>query len=129
MKNILRLFLASTLMLTVCIVNPLKAQTTQLSTDSLKLIPSYVQLIIEKSCAGCHSEPGKIMALSKVNFTKWNEYTAEKQASKTRAICSEVTKGQMPPKKYRENNPDAIPTAEELKILCDWMQTMQAAKQ
>ncbi len=129
MKNLLKLLLASSLISAVCIFNPLKAQTTLVPADSTKSIPAEVQVILNKSCFGCHTEPGKIMALTKVNFTKWNEYTAEKQASKAKSMCDEVTKGKMPPKKFREKNPDAIPTTEELKILCDWMQTMQADKQ
>jgi hypothetical protein len=129
MKNIYKLFVVSSIIFGSCIVNPLRAQTNLVSVDSIKSMPVDVQVILKKSCFGCHAEPGKTMALSRVNFTKWNEYTAEKQASKSRAMCKEVTKGKMPPKKFKENNPEAIPTADELKILCNWVATMQAVKQ
>jgi len=128
MQNILCLFFASALFFAASVVNPLKAQTTQNPSDSLKSIPGDVLVILEKSCFGCHAEPGKTMAISRVNFTKWNVYSAEKQASKAKTMCNEVTKGKMPPNKFRENNPDAIPTPENLKILCSWVEAMQAGK-
>jgi hypothetical protein len=128
MKNIFKLFLAGIFLFAVCIANPLKAQISRNPGDSLKSVPAEVQVILKKSCFGCHAEPGKTMALSRINFTKWNEYTSEKQASKAKAMCKKVTKGKMPPKKFRENHPEAVPTADELKILCDWKDTMQNRK-
>jgi len=128
MKNIFKLLLAGLFLFAVCIANPLKAQISRNPGDSLKAVPAEVQVVLKKSCFDCHAEPGKKMALSRVNFTKWNEYTSEKQASKATAMCKEVTKGKMPPKKYRQNHPEAIPTTDELKILCDWKETMQSVK-
>jgi hypothetical protein len=128
MKSYIRLTIASAFIGIMCIANPLKAQTAQTPADSLKPIPDEVLTVLKKSCFDCHSEPGKIMPLEKLNFTKWNEYKAEKQAAKANAMCEEVTKGKMPPSKYREKNPDAVPTADDLKILCDWVKAMQAVK-
>jgi hypothetical protein len=83
-------------------------------------IPDSVSKILEKSCFPCHSDPGKSMAMSKLNFDKWETYKPEKQASKAKAICKEVTKQGMPPKSFRENNPDKVPTQAEVKIICNW---------
>jgi hypothetical protein len=83
-------------------------------------IPDSVSLILEKSCYPCHSEPGKSMAISKLNFDKWESYKPEKQADKAGAICKKVTKGSMPPKSFRSNNPDKVPTDAEVQIICKW---------
>lgn len=109
-------------------LNPLQAQEAQPIPDTLNNVPREVQVILKKGCFDCHAEPGKTMALTHVNFSKWNEYTAEKQAVKAREICEQVTKGEMPPKRYWEYNPSGVPTAEELKILCDWVAKYQESE-
>jgi hypothetical protein len=83
-------------------------------------IPDSVSKILEKSCFPCHSAPGKGMAMSKVNFDNWETYKPEKQAAKANAICKEVTKQGMPPKSFRENNPDKVPTQAEVQVICNW---------
>lgn len=100
--------------------NPVLAQT--------KPIPDDVLVIAKKSCVKCHTEPGKTMALSKVNLLKWDSYTAQKQASKAAAMCNMVTKGKMPPKKFKAENPDFVLTKDEIKIICDWSSSIQVAK-
>ncbi|MGE5457574.1 MAG: heme-binding domain-containing protein [Methanococcaceae archaeon] len=103
---------------TSLINNPLSAQA--------KPIPDDVLAVAKKSCVKCHTEPdGKTMALSKVNLTKWDGYTAEKQASKAAAMCNMVTKGKMPPKKFKAENPDFVLTADEIKIICDWSTSLK----
>jgi hypothetical protein len=128
MKKLLKLMLAGTFVAAGFVMNPLKAQTTQTATDSLKTIPADVMTIFKKSCFDCHTEPGRIMPLEHLNFTKWADYTAEKQAEKANAICNEITKAKMPPKKFVEKNPDAVPTQDELKIICDWAKRMSDEK-
>ena len=125
MKKTIMITITSTLLLAFMMITPVKAQTDSKPIDSLKSVPVEVFAIFKKSCIGCHSDPGKIKPLEKLNFSKWDELSAEKQAEKAKAMCDEVTKGEMPPKKAREKYPEAIPTADELKTLCDWMQSMQ----
>lgn len=83
-------------------------------------IPDSVTMILEKSCYPCHTSPGNKMAMSKLNFEKWDTYKPEKQASKAQSMCKEVTKGAMPTKSFRTNNPDKVPTPAEIKKICDW---------
>ena len=83
-------------------------------------IPDSVSSILEKSCYPCHSEPGKSMAMSKVNFDKWENYKPEKQADKAEDICKEMKKGGMPPKSFRSNNPEKVPTETDIRIICNW---------
>ncbi len=88
-------------------------------------IPDSVMKIFQKSCIDCHSSDGSGMAKGKVNFDKWQTYSPEKQTSKAKDICEEVTKVSMPPKGFRKNNPDLVPTEAEIKIICVWSQTFQ----
>ena len=83
-------------------------------------IPDTLYKIFEKSCMTCHSEGGKKIAMSHLNFSNWNKYNSEKQAAKAKDICEMVTKGKMPPKASRESKPDLIPTADQLKFICQW---------
>jgi uncharacterized membrane protein len=97
-------------------ISPSKSSNPSIASS----IPDSVTSILEKSCFPCHSAPGKGMAMSKLNFDKWETYKPEKQASKAGAICKEVTKQGMPPKSFRENNPDKVPTQSEVQVICNW---------
>jgi hypothetical protein len=101
---------------------------SQSDTKSFKVtsIPDSIHRIFEKSCMSCHSDGGKTLALIHVNFSKWDTYTAEKQASKAADICKEISKGAMPPKSFRESKPDAVPTAEQIKSLCNWSESVKS---
>ena len=130
MKNMMRIFLtfAMVLIIKALIINPVSAQTTEKSAAVGKPIPENVMKIAEKSCLNCHFEPGNGMALSRVNFTKWGEYSPEKQASKANAIYKEVSKNKMPPKNFRKNHPDSIPNKDEIQAINDWALSLQVPK-
>jgi hypothetical protein len=99
-------------------LNPASAQTEQKKES--KAIPENVVKIAEKSCVKCHTEPGNKMALAHVNISKWDKYTPEKQEEKAKAMCKMVTEEKMPPKNFRKENPNDIPTKEDVKAICDW---------
>jgi hypothetical protein len=80
---------------------------------------------VQKACMDCHSDDGSSTARSKLNFSKWSTYDAEKQVKKANAICREITKNAMPPKKWRANNPDKVPTQAEIDMVCNWVKTIQ----
>jgi hypothetical protein len=94
-------------------------------TNSNSLIPADVKALVDKSCISCHSSDGSGMAASRVNFTTWEKYTPEKQASKADDICAIITKGKMPPKKFISSHPDAVLSDADKKIICDWAQSLQ----
>lgn len=83
-------------------------------------IPEDISKILEKSCYPCHTSPGNKVAMMKLNLEKWNEYDGKKQVKKAGKMCSMTTKGSMPPKKFITENPDKVPTQEEIKAICDW---------
>lgn len=91
------------------------------SYDPPQDIPDSVWAVLEKSCYDCHSTDGNGMAKAKLNFDKWNDYAADKQLAKAKDICDELENEKMPPSKYRKNNPEAVPTAEEVARVCNWV--------
>jgi len=108
--------------------NGVLAQSIHKSNENGKPIPSEVQKITEKSCKNCHYEPGKLLALAKLNLSKWDTYTPEREAAKAKAMYNEVWKNNMPPKKFRKMNPRAIPTPEDVKTILEWAKSLQPAK-
>jgi hypothetical protein len=111
------------------IINQLNAQNTKKDNTTGKAIPAEVMKIIDKSCAPCHSEPSaNFMAISHVNFSNWDKYSAEKQADKAKAMCTMVTKGKMPPKSFTSKSPDAVVATEGLNTICNWAQSIQVTK-
>jgi hypothetical protein len=108
--------------------NQLLAQSVQKNNENGKPIPSEVIKITDKSCKNCHYEPGKLLALAKLNLSKWDSYPPEKQAAKSKAMYNELSKNDMPPKKFRKKNPGAIPTPEDVKTILEWAKSLQPAK-
>ena len=124
------LFLGATIVAIIAVVlvfAPAKASSLPISKETSP-IPDDLALVFKNSCMGCHGEGGKGMAMSHVNFSKWSEYTAEKQASKAESICKVVTKGSMPPKSFRKEHPDLIPTEAQVKSICDWSASLNKKK-
>jgi hypothetical protein len=115
---------AGIISLTALMNNPISIQTVQ----KTKPIPDDVLMIAKKSCINCHAEPGKTMALSHVNLSKWDSYTAEKQAAKATAMCNMITKGKMPPKEFKQKNPGFVLSKDEIKTICDWSASIQVTK-
>ncbi len=88
-------------------------------------MPSDVRNIVQKSCIGCHGKDGKILARWKVNFTKWEGYSADEKAKKSHMICSMISDGKMPPKEVREKRPDLVPTREQADLVCKWADSLK----
>ena len=135
-KNLLRMKKTTMVIVAFAVVlfyaallaNPVSAQTAQKTGDVQKPIPANLMKFLEKSCVACHAEGGSKMAMSIVNISGWDKYSPKKQAGKAKKMCKEVTKEKMPPKGFRSNNPDAVPTKEDVKLLCDWAESLQVAK-
>jgi hypothetical protein len=122
--SIFTLAMAIVVSFTALVSNTISAQTAQKG----KPIPDDVVNIAKKSCLNCHAEPGKALALAKVNLSKWNTYTSARQAAKAADMCSMVTKGKMPPKEFKQKNPGFVITKEEIKTICDWSSSLQMPK-
>ncbi len=88
-------------------------------------MPEKVAAVIQKACMDCHSDDGSALARGKVNFSRWNELDPAKQVKKAQAICKELTKGDMPPKKWRANHPDSIPNGDDVAVVCNWARELK----
>jgi hypothetical protein len=80
--------------------------------------------IFQNSCIDCHAKGGKKSAMSHVNFSEWDNYSAEKKADKAGDIVKMLQKGKMPPKLYRESNPDKIPTPAQIESIVKWADSL-----
>lgn len=120
---------ASVVLMMFFFITTTSGQTNKKSSGENKPIPEDVMKIVKKSCTACHSEStGSYMALSKINFTKWNGLTPEKQASDAKKMCKMVEKGKMPPKRYKKKNPETVPTSDDVNTICKWSESLQTAK-
>jgi hypothetical protein len=88
-------------------------------------LPDSIQKFVKKVCMDCHADDGNFMAKGKINFSEWSTYDAEKQMKKAAAICKELTKSAMPPKKWRTNNPADVPTQAQVDMVCRWANSLQ----
>jgi hypothetical protein len=95
-----------------------------ISGDDGQPLADSIMKIVKVSCMDCHADGGNGMASSHVNFSKWTSYKTDKQAAKAKDICKIITKGAMPPKKFRANNPEAIPTPAQITTLCNWANSL-----
>ena len=90
--------------------------------------PEAVQKVFETSCFDCHGDAASnAKAKMKLNFGKWSDMSDAKKVGKMQDIQDVVTKGDMPPKKYRENYPDRVPGQEQKDIISKWV-TEESAK-
>jgi cytochrome c5 len=118
----------SVLFISSLIINQLNAQNAKSGSNQGKAIPANVMKIIDKSCVACHAEPGNMMAISHLNLSNWDKYSAEKQADKAKDICTQVTKSKMPPKSFTSKHPDAVISSDQLNEICNWAQSIQGTK-
>jgi uncharacterized membrane protein len=118
----------SVLFISSLIINQLNAENAKSGSTQGKAIPANVMKIVDKSCTGCHSEPGNMMAISHLNFTSWDKYSPEKQADKAKDMCTQVTKSKMPPKSFTSKHPDAAISSDQLNEICNWAQSIQMTK-
>jgi hypothetical protein len=119
---------AGVLFIAGLILNPVITQSSPKGVAGGKPIPESVMKIADRSCIHCHVSNGNPMAAAHLNLSNWDKESPEKQAEKANAMCKMVTKGKMPPKSFAKSHPDGVPSAEEVKIICDWAQSIQVEK-
>ncbi len=91
--------------------------------DTMKVsgpLPDSINQIVTRSCMPCHSNDGGLMSRTKLNFSVWTKYSAEKQAERAKKMYSELSESKMPPKKAREERPNLIPTSKQVDVIKRW---------
>ena len=124
------LFMLAMIVLSVAAVlaiSPIKASSHKTLTRT-STMPDSVAKILSNSCIKCHNTGGNVMAMSKWHFSKWDTYPADKQAKKATSICEAMTKGKMPPNSVRKSNPEKIPTAKQIALVCKWANSLNTKK-
>jgi len=89
-------------------------------------IPADLNKIFTTSCMKCHGDGG--MARSAVDFSKWEQYTADVKAKKAKAIFDVVSKGIMPPKGFLNANPQAVILKDQVELIRKWSESFTAKK-
>jgi hypothetical protein len=120
------LILIAMLMLSVAAVmvfSPIKAVSQKKISMAYVAVPDSVASILRNSCGSCHGDGGG-MAMSVWNLPAWDTYPAVKQAKKASAMCDAMTKGSMPPGSAKKRNPEKIPTAAQIAIVCNWANSL-----
>jgi len=109
----------------IFILASIEITSCQAAKEKPSAIPENINKIFKVSCMGCHGSEGRLLALAKLNLSKWDELAAAEKANKAAGICYEVTEGKMPPKSTRKSNPELIPSAEQTELICKWAESLK----
>ena len=117
MKNKLTL-----LVLITCGFGLLSFNISRLNTNvTAGGMPEHVKVAIDKSCFGCHNTASQnVKSKEKLDFSMLNSLSKAVQIAKYKEISNIIQNGEMPPKKFLENNPDKKLTADEVKLITKW---------
>jgi mono/diheme cytochrome c family protein len=98
-----------------------KSALTSSSTAPAADLPAEVKAVVDKKCYGCHNANSK-NEKGKAKLD-WDVLAKQKKSKRTGTMgkISEVLeKGEMPPKKFLENKPEAALSEAELATLVAW---------
>ncbi len=106
-------------------VNALTKRDAQVLKSAGKVeYPEAVKKVIDAKCFGCHSPEGRSdKAKEALNWTTLTGLEKAPMVSKLDKVIEVLEKGEMPPQKMIERNPDAKISATDSKILKDWAET------
>ena len=125
MKKIIRFNGLLWQMVIIALLASIQITSGQTGQKQTSPIPENINKIFQTSCYGCHGSNGRILPMTKLNFSKWAEYGAEKEAELASKICSALNDGSMPPKSTRKSKPELIPTKEETALICKWAESLK----
>ncbi|PYS69167.1 MAG: cytochrome C [Acidobacteria bacterium] len=115
-----------------------------LALESHAQVPANVKAVLDRSCADCHSNNTRWPWYSRVapvswfvidhvndgreqlNLSEWGRYDKRQQSHNLDDMCELATEGDMPLSSYTPLHPGSKPTADDIKILCDWTNAEQA---
>jgi hypothetical protein len=101
-------------------------------------MPAGAKAVFERSCKNCHSDGTEWpwysyvapvswviardvhQARAAMNLSEWGRYSANQRTDKLEEICEQVTKGDMPDRKYTLIHRHARLTAKERDLVCQW---------
>ena len=84
-------------------------------------LPADVKAVVDKKCYGCHNANSKNeKAKGKLDWDVLAKQKKSKRAGAMGKISEVLEKGEMPPKKFVENKPEAALSEAELATLVAW---------
>lgn len=107
-------------------------------------VPAEVAAILKRSCNDCHTNETAYPWYSNItpvnwwlkshfehgrehlNFSTWARYTPNQKVKKLEEVCEQLESNEMPLPSYLLGHRDAILSADDKKLLCDWAQRTQA---
>jgi mono/diheme cytochrome c family protein len=106
-------------------VNALTKREGQVLKSAGKVeYPEAVKKVIDAKCFGCHSPEGKSdKAKEALNWTTLTGLEKAPMVSKLDKVIEVLEKGEMPPQKMIERNPDAKISEADSKLLKNWAET------
>lgn len=128
-------------------IRPDRSTQTFAATDDLfatGAVPPDVAAIFERSCNDCHTNQTRYPWYSNVapvswwlvdhvqhgrehmNFNAWNTYDDRKKIRRLEDICAMVEAYTMPLPSYLLAHRDAVLTANDKTVLCEWTRTEEA---
>ncbi|MCK9219789.1 MAG: heme-binding domain-containing protein [Bacteroidales bacterium] len=106
-------------------VNTILASGQKTTNTTSAALPDNMMKFVQRACMDCHSDKGSALARGKVNFSKWGDLTIQKQSDKANTIFKVLSKESMPPKSWKKNNPDLIPTKAEVEMVGKWVNSLK----
>jgi mono/diheme cytochrome c family protein len=126
MKRLQNLFPGFLIVFFITMISGFSSAAAQKATREKQYpIPDNIKSIFQSSCMSCHGDKGGRLPTSKLKFTRWKAYGANKQAEKASMICFEIMNGKMPPKTERLAHPEKIPTTEQVELICKWAESLK----
>lgn len=84
-------------------------------------LPANVKAVVDQKCYGCHNVNSKNeKAKAKLDWDEVGKMKRSKRMVAMDEIAEVLEKGEMPPKKFLENKPEAKLSEAELATLLDW---------
>lgn len=114
-------FIISILILALPVLHLQASENQEDKKISIEM-PANVKAVVEKSCFGCHNSDSKNEdAKEELDFKTLGDLKVFKRIGTLRDIAEVMEEDEMPPKKFVEKYPERAPTAEEQKLLADWV--------
>jgi len=108
-------------------------------------VPQDVAAIMKRSCNDCHTNETVHPWYSNItpvnwwlvshfehgrehlNFSTWAGYTPQQKEKKLEEVCEQLESGEMPLPSYLLGHRDAVLSADDKKLLCDWAKASKLA--
>jgi hypothetical protein len=104
----------------ILFIHPTNAIDQKKNFTTINSIPGDVTVVLRRSCIKCHDTAGNKIAMAVWSFSKWDTLAPEMQARLAKLMCKVLSNESMPPMAVKRADPELIPTAAEIDIVCKW---------